>query len=599
MPKNKIIPIDYTSRDFNSIRNDLITYVKRYYPDTYKDFNEASFGSLMLDTVAYVGDMLSFYLDYQANESFMDTSVEYSNIVKHAKQMGYKFSGTPLTYGECTFYVLVPVEEGTVLPDMRYAPTLLRGSRVTTPGGSSFSLSENVNFANPANSIVVAKRSEATQAPTYFAIKATGTIVSGEIMEETYAVGDFERFLKVELPGEDIGEVVSVVDSVGNEYYEVDYLSQDVIYRELKSGDNSSNGAASVLKAFPATRRFVVEKERDSTFLQFGYGSESELTNKSVVDPSEIALKVHGKNYVTNTTFDPKNLTSTDKFGIAPGNTTLYIQYRKNSDANSNAASGAITKVAESFLKFDDESVLNSEVVSFISRNIECINEDPIVGHVTMPTVAEIKRRAINTFATQARAVTKQDYVSSVYSMPSRFGAIKRCMVMRDKDELKRNLNIYLISEGASGDLVKTNSVIKENVKTWLNEVRMIGDTIDLLDAHIVNIGIEFDAIAEDGANTQSVLANAIDTLVDGLGSTVNDIGESFYVTDVFKLLKDVDGLLDVEDVRIVLKTGGGYSESSISIDENMSPDGRVMYVPYDHIVEIKLPYTDIVGNIR
>ena len=599
MPKNKIIPIDYTSRDFNSIRNDLMTYVKRYYPDTYKDFNEASFGSLMLDTVAYVGDMLSFYLDYQANESFMDTSVEYSNIVKHAKQMGYKFSGTPLTYGECTFYMLVPAETGTVLPDMRYAPTLLRGSRVTTSGGSSFSLSENVNFANPANSIVVAKRSESTLAPTFFAIKSIGTIVSGEVMEEIYQVGDFERFLKVELPGEDIGEVISVVDSGGNEYFEVDYLSQDVIYRELKSGDNTSNGAASVLKAFPATRRFVVEKERDATFLQFGYGSESELTNKSVVDPSEIALQVHGKNYVTNTTFDPKNLTSTDKFGIAPGNTTLYIQYRKNSDANSNAASGTITKVVQPYLKYDDDSVLDSDVTSFIARNIECTNEDPIVGHVTIPTVAEIKLRATNTFATQARAVTKQDYVSSIYSMPTRFGAVKRCMVMRDKDELKRNLNVYLISEGATGELVKTNSVIKENVKTWLNEVRMIGDTIDLLDANIVNIGIEFDAISEDGASTQTVLATAIDTLVSGLGSMVNDIGEPFYVTDVFKLLKDVDGLLDVEDVRIVLKTGTGYSESSMNIEEHMSPDGRVLTVPYDHIVEIKLPYVDIIGNIR
>ncbi len=330
MPKKKIIPIDYTSRDFSSIRNDLLTYVKRYYPDTYKDFNEASFGSLMLDTVAYVGDMLSFYLDYQANESFMDTSVEYSNIVKHAKQMGYKFRGTPLTYGECTFYILVPVETSAVTPDMRYAPTLLRGTRLETPGGSSFTLNENVNFADPANSIVVAKRSSTTLAPTYFAIKSVGTVVSGEIMEELVQVGDFERFLKVELPGENIGEVTSVVDSSGNEYFEVDYLSQDVIYRELKSGDNSSNGAASVLKAFPATRRFVVEKERDSTFLQFGYGSESELTNKSVVDPSEITLQVHGKDYITNTTFDPKNLTSTDKFGIAPGNTTLYIQYRKN-----------------------------------------------------------------------------------------------------------------------------------------------------------------------------------------------------------------------------------------------------------------------------
>jgi len=597
MPKKKIIPIDYTSRDFSSIRNDLLTYVKRYYPDTYKDFNEASFGSLMLDTVAYVGDMLSFYLDYQANESFMDTSVEYSNIVKHAKQMGYKFRGTPLTYGECTFYILVPVETGTVTPDMRYAPTLLRGTRLETPGGSAFTLNENVNFADPANLMTTA--TEDATGPTYFAIQASGTIVSGEMMEELVSVGDFERFLRVELPAEDIGEVVVVVDANGNEYFEVDYLSQDVIYRELKSGDSSSNGAASILKAFPATRRFVVEKERESTFLQFGYGSESELTNKSVVDPSEITLQVHGKDYVTNTTFDPKNLTSTDKFGIAPGNTTLYIQYRKNSDANSNAASNTVTKVVSPRIKFADDSELDTTITSFIVRNIECTNEDPIVGHVSLPSSAEIKRRAINTFATQARAVTKQDYVSSIYGMPSKFGAIKRCMVMRDKDELKRNLNIYLISEGPSGELVKTNSVIKENVKTWLSEVRMIGDTIDLLDAHVVNIGIEFDAITEDGYNSQNVLAQAIDALADELGTLVNDIGEPFYVTDVFKVLKDVDGLLDVEDVRIVLKTGGVYSESSINIEENMSADGRVLSIPYDHIMEIKFPYSDIVGNIR
>ena len=60
---NRIIPINYTSREFSSIREDLIQIAERFYPDTFRDFSEASFGSLMLDTVAYVGDQLSFYLD--------------------------------------------------------------------------------------------------------------------------------------------------------------------------------------------------------------------------------------------------------------------------------------------------------------------------------------------------------------------------------------------------------------------------------------------------------------------------------------------------------------------------------------------------------
>ena len=62
MSKKKI-PISYTARDFNSIKENLVDHARRYYPDTYRDFSEASFGSLLLDSVAYIGDVLSYYID--------------------------------------------------------------------------------------------------------------------------------------------------------------------------------------------------------------------------------------------------------------------------------------------------------------------------------------------------------------------------------------------------------------------------------------------------------------------------------------------------------------------------------------------------------
>ena len=101
----KIVPINYTNRDFSSIKSDLLDYAKRYYPDSFQDFSEASFGSLMLDTVAYVGDVLSYYLDYQVNESFLDTALEFENVVKLSKQLGYKFKGVPVSTGIVTFYI--------------------------------------------------------------------------------------------------------------------------------------------------------------------------------------------------------------------------------------------------------------------------------------------------------------------------------------------------------------------------------------------------------------------------------------------------------------------------------------------------------------
>jgi len=167
-------PISYTSRDFESIKSSLVNYTKRYYSSTFQDFNDASFGALMLDLVSYVGDQLSFYVDYQANESFLDTALEYKNVVSLAKQLGYKPTGAATSTGQCAFYVLVPASTTTSGPDTDYFPMLSSGAMLSAEGGAVFTLTENVDFTNQNNEITVARVDPDTGVPTWFAIKAKG-----------------------------------------------------------------------------------------------------------------------------------------------------------------------------------------------------------------------------------------------------------------------------------------------------------------------------------------------------------------------------------------------------------------------------------------
>jgi hypothetical protein len=180
--------------------------------------------------------------------------------------------------------------------------------------------------------------------------------------------------------------------------------------------------------------------------------------------------------------------------------------------------------------------------------------------------------------------------------MPASFGAIKRCAVERDTNDLKRNLNIYIVSEDSLGNLVKTNDVIKDNLKLWLNSVRMISDTIDIKDVKIVNIGMKFKAITETFSDKQKILSSAIKALKENFASTHPEVGESLLVTDIFKVLKDVEGILDVTNVSVKIKSGEDYSSTTLRQSKRMSRDGRVFSVPKEYIWEIKLPDKDIEG---
>ena len=600
MPTHKKYPpIKYTSRDFNTIRQDLIEYAKRYYPNTFKDFSEAGFGSLMLDSVSYIGDILSFYLDYSVNETFLDTAIEYENIIKIGKQLGYKFQGNPSSFGEVELYIIVPSLTNGNIPDTNYMPILKKGSTFSSLNGNGFSLTEDVNFANPNNEIVVARVNNTTGIPLSYAVKTSGKVMSGIVETEEITVGEFQKFLRLELTAPNISEIVSIVDSEGNEYYEVDYLSQDVVYRATTNvGDNSQVTQAN-LRPFVVPRRFVVERDRRTTFVQFGFGQEINENNvEPLIDPSKIVLNKHGRDYYSDTNFDPYNLLKTDKLGVAPSNTVLTVTYRTNEATNVNTSANSITSVGTPVFEFTDESSLNSTEVDNVVASLEVNNENPVVGDVTLPTVQELKSRIYISFTSQNRAVTQEDYKILCYSMPPQFGAIKRVSIKRDPSSLKRNLNLYVVSEDTNGRLIQTNNTIKENLKTWINSSRMINDTVDILDAKIINLGIEFIAVANLEANKFDVLTDAVEELTSFYNRKL-DVGEPFSITEVYSRLNKLDGIVDVSRVKIVQKTGLNYSDQAFNIDNSYSDDGRYLIAPDNVIFEIKFPSNDIKGTIK
>jgi len=594
--QKKIIPINYTSREFESIRGDLLQIAERLYPDSFQDFSEASFASLMVDAVAYVGDQLSFYLDYNVNESFLDTAYQFNNVLRHGRILGYKYTGRPSTYGSVGLFVLVPASATGIGPDADYIPILKRGTQFSADNGLNFSLTENVDFADPKNPVVVARVNDTTGAPTYYAIKAYGTVVSGIFTTERITIGSYERFKRAPLLTPNVSEIISVFDSEGNEYFEVDYLAQDIVYKEVSNKNYKNDNVPSIIKPYLVSRKFVIEREADTAYLQFGSGKAND--SNVVADPQSVAMDIHGKTYTTSTTFDPTQLSKNESFGIVPSDTTLIVTLRTTNPRNSNVSAGSLNSVVNSSLDFEDRTTLSNSIISTVQNSLEVSNESPIVGDVRTPNSNEVKQRIFDTFPTQNRAVTQADYENVAYRMPAKFGSIKRVSVQRDSNSQKRNLNMYVISEDRFGKLIKTNTAIKNNLKIWLNQYRMISDTIDILDPYVINLGIDFSIRTKVGADKFGTV-NACINKLSNFYKNGFFIGESVNISDIYNEIKNVPGVLDVLKVNLRMRTGTNYSGASIDINKNLSTDGNELMVPKNAIAEIKFPATDIRGKAK
>lgn len=438
-------------------------------------------------------------------------------------------------------------------------------------------LTENVDFSKPENVTIVARVDTDTGAPTYYAIKAYGNVVSGKFKRKEINVGGYERFKKVVIGDSNVSEVVSVYDSEGKEYFEVDYLAQDIVFKELSNTNFANDNVPSILKPMIVSRKYVVEYDSFGTSLQFGSGRSGETG--VIADPQSVAAEIYSKTYTSDVTFDPSRLSKNRNLGVVPENTTLSIVYRTTNPANSNLSVSKLNSVSSALMDFVNRQDLVSSKVNEVIASVEVENERPIMGDVSLPSTGEIKRRIFDTFPTQNRAVTQSDYENIAYRMPAKFGSIKRCSVQQDQNSAKRNLNMYVVSEDEFGKLLKTNNTIKNNLKTWLNHYRMMNDTVDIIDPYIINLGISFIIRPNVGVDRYTLLDTAIAALKQKY-STPYFIGEPLYITDVFDTLKSVTGVLDVVKVKVTNQSGPNYSGTEIEINKNMSPDGTYLIAP-------------------
>jgi len=555
---------------------------------------------LMLDTVAYVGDIASFYLDYQVNESFLDTAIEFDNVRKHARALGYNYTGIPSTYGILDFYILCPSNAEGTAPDLSYLPVLKAGSSFTSQNGGNFILTEDVIFNQTNNEFRAARFNAGTGGTTYFAIRASGQVESGLLLASEANLNGlaFERFRRVRVGGPEVTGIISVVDSEGNKYYEVDNLAQETILVETTNPTALTDGVRSVIKPFVAVRRFTVERDDTGTYLQFGFGSEDDDPT-GLTDPSKVALKMHGKNNISLSSFDPTQLIKTDKLGISPYNTTLNIVYKSNSPGTINAGANTITVVQDAKMNFTNIGSLDSSLVSSVRSSLECANPEPVTSVIdSSVTVQEIKQRAKASFAAQSRAVTKQDYESLVYNMPPKFGAVKRANVVNDPSSTNRRLSLYVISEDNNGILQSPGSVVKNNIKNWISSYKSLNDVIDIHDAIVVNFQVDFLALSDKRYDNTQVLFSCIQAIKEYF-SEVMYIGEPLYITRIYEILNRIEGVIDVKNVKINNVLGGVYSNASLNMKSILSKDGTYYKVPKNVILELRFPSLDIKGTVK
>ena len=303
-----------------------------------------------------------------------------------------------------------------------------------------------------------------------------------------------------------------------------------------------------------------------------------------------------GRNYITDSAFDPKKLFDTKTLGIAPKDTTLTVLYYNNSSDSVNVAAGAIKRMVTRPLEFNGRSTAFQRTA--VLNSLEASNDSPIVGNTSVPTAEELRYRAYAEKSSQSRSVTRNDYEAITYMMPAKFGAVKRASIVNDPSSTNRRLSLYVVSTDGSNNFTQTNGTIKQNLKNWLNKTKMLNDNIDIYDAKIINVGFDYEIIVDPTRDKTTVLNSVQRELVRYL-SEKKYIGEPFYITEIFNTINKIDGVVDTTKVTPSLKIGNNYSNPPITLLDVKSNDGTYLMAPKNAVYEVKFPSTDIRGTAK
>jgi hypothetical protein len=612
--------VKYLNKDFNSYKNQLMEFAEVYFPNSFNDFSEGNPGMMFLEMAAYVGDVLSFYTDTQLRESFLSLAQEKENLYNMAYAMGYKPKATSAASVDLEIFQLVPALDtsNNFAPDYNYALKIDENSSFKSTEGPIFYINNQVDFSfsSSFSPTDVSIYSYNGTDPEYYLLKKSTQAISGERKTQTFTVGSAEQFKTLTLFDSNVISIESVIDSEGNEYYEVPYLAQDTIFEEIENtGANDpelnqyNQQTPYLLKLKRASRRFVSRfKANNELEIQFGAGTSDKADEEIIPNPDNIGLGIKDGRSSLDQAYDPSNFLYTKAYGQVPANTILTVTYLVGGGLGANVNSNTITKVETLFSTNNPN--LNQPTLKFIQSSVASTNKEAAKGGGAGDSVEDIRLNTMANFSAQQRAVTKEDYLIRTLSLPPKLGRVAKAYIIQDDQssplltspERIPNplaLNLYTLGYNSSKQLTTLNTATKTNLATYLEQYRMLTDAINIKDAFVINFGLDFEITAFKSYNNQEVILQCITELKNYFNVDRWQVNQPIIISEISNLIAGITGVQTVEKVELENKNGVSLGYSQYKYDFIGATRKGVIYPSLDpSIFELKYPNTDIKGRV-
>ena len=559
--------ISYTTRDFQSIRTELINFTRTYYPDLIDNFNDASVFSALLDLNAAVSDNLQYNIDRSVQETVLQYAQQRSSVFNIARTYGLKIPGQRPSVALVDFSIVVPAFGDA--EDLRYCGILRRGSQVNG-AGQVFETVTDIDFASPTSADGVPNR---LKIPNFdsnnrllnYTIVKRETVVNGttKVFKRVVTPNDVRPFFELFLPERNVLGITSVLLKDGTQYanvpsveeflgtdnrwYEVKALVEDRVFIEDPT-KVSDNPGIKVGKYIQTNTKFISEFTPEGFCkLTFGGGSQSadEQLREFARNGFELNLYKYSNNF---------SLGSTLK-----ANTTLFVQYRIGGGTGSNLGVNVINQIGTINFNVNGPSVsVNTSVIN----SLACANITAAIGGAQAPTTEEVRNLVAFNFSAQYRAVTINDYESIIRTMPSQFGAPAKVTITEENNKIK----IKMLSYDETGRLTEVvSNTLKNNVANYLSNYRLINDYISVETANVIDLAYNIDVVLDNSQNQGAVIKQIVDTVTNFMAPTNRNLGENVNVSELRRLLQSQNGVITVSSIAIFNKVGGEYSSSQTS----------------------------------
>lgn len=609
--------VKYLNRDFSDVRARLIEFSKTYFPNSYNDFSPTSPGMMFIEQASYVSDVMSFYLDNQLQETFTQFARQTNNQYELAYMFGYKPKTTGAAQATIELFQQVPskLSGTTYVPDYDYALTVGENSTIASSLNNTvnFLMEDQCNFSvsSSEDPTEVSIYQISGDTPQYYLLKKTRNSISATINTQTFTFGSPEQFPTVDITADSIIGILDIVDSDGNTWYEVDYLAQEMVYNNIKNTNtndpNNVEDAGDVpylLQLKKVQRRFATRFTSDSNLqIQFGAGNPNDVDETITPNPNNVGIGLPFEKNKLTTAYSPTNFLFTNTYGIAPSSTTLTVRYLTGGGVTSNVPNGDLSTLDTTNLKFNNPN-LNATTANYIFGSIAVNNPGAADGGQAGDTTEEIRQNTIATISAQQRSVTLDDYIVRALSMPPEYGTVAKAYIEKPKltDEQVstiETLNLWVLSQNSLGQFSIPTQTLKKNIRTYLSQYRIIGDNIEVRDAFIINIAVDFEIIVLPNFNNNDVILACINSLKSYFARDEWQINEPILVRDLFVRLDKITGVQTVKDIIITNKAGTTSGYSQYAYDISSATQNQVIYPSLDpSIFEVKFPDSDIKGRV-